>query len=194
MDLEYLAPESALDRYHTRVEHSVLAQVERVFDAHPDLRVNRDGSGRLDGQVHEAPIGAMRAIRFETVPRGSWEARGGRGRRYMYWLTPPVVQFLDAKKHLPDDVLRELGTPLDRERRYQYFIQPEVFAATGELLGGSLEATHRVFNVRDTQRVIEMMAADGDTNELGNLILVALDAFLEKNAPDARFNPQRRFR
>jgi len=140
---------------------------------------------QTDGFVRIEAVGAMRTLKIDLT------TIVGRGRttKRIYWLTPPVEQFLDAKKHLPDDTLRYGAPALDRERRYTYWINRDVFEASGEFLGGSLEATHRVINVQDTQKAIDLMQEEGETNEVGNLILVALDAYLERGSPDSRFNP-----
>lgn len=150
------------------------------------------------GDVWDAPIGGMRALRID-IHSWSRAAPGGiltrsSGAKKQFWLTPPVYQFLDAKKHLSDDALREVGSPLDRERGYKYWVNQEVFEATGEFLSGGLDKTHRVVNVKDTQHVIHLLNQDmhstDDDAALANLILVALDAFIERGAPDPRFNPR----
>lgn len=141
----------------------------------------------VGGVAHEYPVGAMRTLRLDVTSGQSMH----RTQRSRYWITPQVYQFLDAKKHLPDEVLRDWGQALDRERGYRYFVQPQVFDAAGEFLSGDFSATTRVIKLEDTIKVVELMKQEGEVNELGNLILVALDSFMERGAPDPRFNPGR---
>lgn len=164
-----------------------------------------------DGFVRDQSFGAMRTMRLELVKLPYSGSAVGRqhSTRYVYWLTPPVEQFADLKRHFDEAVLREALGPLDRERRYQYFANREVVERAGEYIVGSFTATHSVAQVEHLQLVVGGHTAlhsydpargwpggdvepDANEQDIANFLLVALDSFLEARGggPDPRFNPR----
>lgn len=151
-----------------------------------------------DGHLIEAPIGAMRALKISSMI-----AKPGarRATKRVMWLTPPVEQFCDLTKHFKRELLvRELGLHGD----YTYWINRDVFLASGEFLKGGLAGLHRVTARgehpahRDLEAYASHDVAPGVVkaadlpkaeHEIADYLMVALDSYLERG-PDPRFNPR----
>lgn len=88
-------------------------------------------------------------------------------------LTPPLHMFADLKKIDPHLDLRDIGSP-------RFWLQPEVYQVTqGEIYQGP--------DVQDLIDINRGALSEATDQRAVNNILVALDAYLMADKPDARF-------
>jgi len=114
------------------------------------------------------PIGAM----FAAV-LWLWSVRTPQRLRFNIWVTPPLYMFADLSA-------TSYKRSFDPNMR-QFWVQPEVFEATGELLQG--EGPRQWIEWTPAQA----MAFAGLPDGLTETVMIALDSFLEKRVVDPRF-------
>lgn len=157
--------------------------------------ISADGFIHADGMRMRSAtfLGAMLGIDLEQIfvrrkyaPMGS-----GRAQRYDFLLTPPMVMFCDLSSSFSYE---DIG-PLT------FWIQPEVFEATGEIMQGSPigqkeKSSTKRQRWRPGRFSISRRELAGDTSgapqssaerRAASVVIIALDAYLELGRPDPRF-------
>lgn len=137
-------------------------------------------------------FGSMLVVNAHDVYTKNDEAR--RSQRYDFVVTPPVFMFCDLTGTFD---FAAIGPTT-------FWIQPEVYEATGEIMQGSpvgqvvkssttgrtssRDVKHALTN-RDLQSALSGWPHDasGGMEKAARVVTVALDAFLERGAPDPRF-------
>lgn len=118
-------------------------------------------------KVFPRRFGSMRVV----------EVTGPSYKPQMHWLfTPPIYLFANLYKMRPDFKTH----PDFKEGSPRFWIQPQIFAATGEIYQGDVQ------DLVDLSRE-DLIAAEPSVQDAADEVLVALDAFLTKGRPDPRF-------
>jgi hypothetical protein len=170
----YLRPEHVPGPWwvHDLPRKRVLSALESEFAQLPGTDwPRRDNQPNVEWS--DRSLGRMLAIQLE------WWGRGGPYRRL---LTPPVYKFCDLDKGYPD--APSILMPFD------FWIQPDVFHETGEILQGSVIHESNLQRGINRPALLASILREGSPwQEMVEYIHVALDAFLERgdNTPDPRF-------
>ena len=138
--------------------------------------------------TRDRSLGSMFCVWFEMF---------GRGGPYHWIFTPPIYRFCDLNKEFP--YLSEpnngvLSPPFD------FWVQPDVFLETGEVLQGSpiyngqvLDYELLVARPRNLHELAKDRQGHGRALELIDFVQVALDAWLERYERTGETTPDPRF-
>jgi len=129
-----------------------------------------------DGQMQDLPVGEMRTLRIRITVYGGRIPGGRRTRESLYLLVPPLIRFADLNSHFDiADVAGQVGDG-------SFYVNREVYEATGEFIQGNVLGSHHAVNAIDVQ--------NSPMREMAGFVLTALDSFLERGGgADPRFNP-----
>ena len=131
----------------------------------------RNGSG-YPATGQDMSLGSMFCVEMETV---------GRGGLYRFLFTPPVYEFCNLETEFLS--INAEVTPHD------FWIQPEVYEATGEILQGSpIDPANTDGYINGLRRGVSIQTFDSpDHQQYLDYVRIALDAFLQQGVPDNRF-------
>jgi hypothetical protein len=167
-------PTTVLD--HRPLRDAMLSFTERHFHGEERNRAARRIVGMGDvgygASGEDASLGSMLCLSADLF---------GRGGPYVFLFTPPVYEFCNLE--------REFANIDDAVNPHDFWIQPEVYEATGEILQGSpVDPANMKGYASGLERGVPIQSFDSPGHEqyLG-YVRIALDAFLQQGVADPRF-------